>query len=55
MNMRSIGLGEWNRLLIQLMNLNFSKKALHIKILLLYNATSEFKDLKEGTVFGEVL
>ncbi|GAB6460811.1 hypothetical protein bcgnr5371_16120 [Bacillus cereus] len=55
MNMRSIGLGAWNRLLIQLMNLNFSKKAPHIKILLLYNTTSEFKDLKEGNVFGEVL
>ncbi len=55
MNLRSIGLGAWNRLLIQLMNLNFSQKAPHIKIFLLYNTTSEFEDLKEGNVFGEVL
>ena len=55
MNVHSIGLGEWNRLLIQLMNLNLSKKAPHIKILLLYNITSKFKDLKERNVFGEVL
>ncbi len=35
--------------------LKLLKKAPHIKILLLYNTTSEFKDLKEGNVFGEVL
>lgn len=37
------------------MNLNFSKKAPRIKILLLYNTTFKFKNLKEENVFGEVL
>lgn len=35
--------------------LKLLKKAPRIKILLLYNTTFKFKDLKEENVFGEVL